>query len=370
MKDLHDNKTLDWCEELKNKGGLNELALFAGAGGGVLGSHLLGWNTVCAVERDAYAAQVLAQRQNDGILKPFPIWSDITSFDGKPWEGVVDVVSGGFPCQDISAAGKGAGIDGERSGLWAEMARIICEVRPSFVFVENSPMLVGRGLTRVISDLAKMGYDAQWSRFSASNFGAPHIRDRIWIVAKWNQLFPHPNLHWSGRWQQQQEGIKESSYAIPNPKSIGCKKNGLPIGKKSQKPLLGVDCENVGNSCSERLNTWRNNNSKYDWDVACTTSKDSAALSNTSSIGLSRPGESWFTSDPAENPKWQANRTFYECVGHIWGIKSRLGRVANGVAYRVDRLKAIGNGQVPIVAKSAFEYLSESSLNESVGGGM
>lgn len=338
MKDLHDNKTLDWCEELKNKGGLNELALFAGAGGGVLGSHLLGWNTVCAVERDAYAAQVLAQRQNDGVLKPFPIWSDVTSFDGKPWKGIVDVVSGGFPCQDISAAGKGAGIDGERSGLWAEMARIISEVRPKFVLVENSPMLVGRGLTRVISDLAKMGYDAQWSRLSASNFGAPHQRDRLWIVA-----------HTQG---------------------IRLNKKGLSIGKKSQKPLLRVDCENVGNSRSERLNTWRNNNSKYDWDVACTTSKDSAALSNTSSIGLSRQGESWFSSDPAENPKGQANRTFYECVGHIWGIKSRLGRVANGVAYRVDRLKAIGNGQVPIVAKSAFEYLSESSLNESVGGGV
>ncbi|MFW2097789.1 DNA cytosine methyltransferase [Acinetobacter sp. ULE_I057] len=338
MKDLHDNKTLDWCEELKNKGGLNELALFAGAGGGVLGSHLLGWNTVCAVERDAYAAQVLAQRQNDGILKPFPIWSDITSFDGKPWKGVVDVVSGGFPCQDISAAGKGAGIDGERSGLWAEMARIVGEVRPKFVLVENSPMLVGRGLTRVISDLAKMGYDAQWARLSASNFGAPHQRDRLWIVA-----------HTQG---------------------IRLNKKGLSIGKKSQKPLLRVDCENVGNSRSERLNTWRNNNSKYDWDVACTTSKDSAALSNTSSIGLSRQGESWFSSDPAENPKGQTNRTFYECVGHIWGIKSGLGRVANGVAYRVDRLKAIGNGQVPIVAKSAFEYLSESSLNESVGGGV
>src|SRR5574340_287710 len=105
-------------------GGLRELALFAGAGGGILGGKLLGWRTVCAVERDAYAAQVLAQRQNDGILAPFPIWSDVCSFDGKPWRGIVDVVSGGFPCQDISVAGKGAGITGERSGLWSEMVRI------------------------------------------------------------------------------------------------------------------------------------------------------------------------------------------------------------------------------------------------------
>ena len=109
---------------------MNELALFAGAGGGILGGHLLGWRTVCAVERDAYAAQVLAQRQNDGTLRPLPIWSDVCSFEGKQWRGVIDVVSGGFPCQDISGAGKGAGIEEERSGLWKQMARIIGEVRP------------------------------------------------------------------------------------------------------------------------------------------------------------------------------------------------------------------------------------------------
>ena len=136
---------------------MNELALFAGAGGGILGGYLLGWHTVCGVERDAYAAQVLAQRQNDRALRPFPIWSDVCSFDGTAWQGIVDVVSGGFPCQDISGAGKGAGIEGERSGLWREMARIIREVRPKFVFLENSPLLVGRGLAVVLGDLAKMG---------------------------------------------------------------------------------------------------------------------------------------------------------------------------------------------------------------------
>ena len=278
----------------ENKHGeLNELALFAGAGGGILGSHLLGWNTVCAVERDAYAAQVLAQRQNDGILKPFPIWSDITTFDGRPWKGIVDVISGGFPCQDISSAGSGSGINGSRSGLWFEMARIIGEVRPRFVLVENSPLLVSRGLSTVISDLAKMGYDAQWARFSASNFGAPHQRDRIWIVA--------------------------------NTKSIRFNSNGLPFRKEKEKSVFSINSEN---------------------------------MANTTSIRLSGSGQSWFSSDPAENPKWQADRTFYERVGHIWGIESRLGRVANGVAYRVDRLKAIGNGQVPVVAKCAFNSLS------------
>src|SRR5574343_301172 len=124
---------------------MNELALFAGAGGGLLGSRLLGWRTVCAVEYEQYAAEVLLHRQNTGELEAFPIWDDVRTFDGRPWRGIVDVVSGGFPCQDISAAGRGAGIEGSRSGMWKEMRRIIGEVLPRFVFVENSPLLVGRG---------------------------------------------------------------------------------------------------------------------------------------------------------------------------------------------------------------------------------
>ena len=86
---------------------VNELALFAGAGGGILGGKLLGWRTVCAVEWEPYPASVLCARQNDGFLPPFPIWDDVQTFDGKPWRGIVDVVSGGFPCQDISVAGGG-----------------------------------------------------------------------------------------------------------------------------------------------------------------------------------------------------------------------------------------------------------------------
>ena len=144
---------------------MNELALFAGVGGGILGARLLGLRTVCAVEINTFCARRLMQRQNEGHLPPFPIWDDVCTFDGRPWRGIAQVVSGGFPCQDISQAGKGAGIDGERSGLWGEMSRIIGEVRPKYVLVENSPMLVHRGLTRVTSDLAKMGYDAKWGVF-------------------------------------------------------------------------------------------------------------------------------------------------------------------------------------------------------------
>lgn len=162
---------------------MNELALFAGAGGGILGGKLLGWRTVCAVEWDEHARRVLAARQDDGCLDPFPIWDDVQTFDGKPWRGLVDVVSGGFPCQDISIAGKGDGIDGERSSMWKHMARIVGEVVPRFVFVENSPMLVGRGLARVLGDLASMGYDAKWGVVGADAVSAPHKRERLWLVA-------------------------------------------------------------------------------------------------------------------------------------------------------------------------------------------
>ena len=162
---------------------MNELALFAGAGGGILGGHLLGWRTVCAVEIEDYPRQVLLARQRDGILPRFPIWDDVTTFDGREWKGRVDVVSGGFPCQDISCAGSGAGLGGSRSGLWSEMARIIGEVQPRYVFVENSPMLTSRGIGVVLGDLAALGYDARWGVLGAADVGGCHIRSRLWVVA-------------------------------------------------------------------------------------------------------------------------------------------------------------------------------------------
>lgn len=188
-----------------NDEGLRELALFAGAGGGILGGHLLGWRTVCAVEYNAYARSVLLARQNDGTLSPFPVWDDVRTFDGKPWRGLVDVVSGGFPCQDISAAGKGAGLEGERSGLWSEFARIIGEVRPKFVYVENSPVLTSRGLHRVLGDLAAMGFDAEWGVLGAHHAGAVHARERIWIAANANGI-EHQGASYAWRRQRQSSG--------------------------------------------------------------------------------------------------------------------------------------------------------------------
>jgi DNA (cytosine-5)-methyltransferase 1 len=243
------------------RGDMNELALFAGAGGGILGGKLLGWTTVCAVEWEPYPASVLVARQNDGLLPPFPIWDDVQTFDGKPWRGIVDVVSGGFPCQDISAAGKGAGIDGERSGMWREMARIIHEVQPRFAFVENSPMLTSRGLGTVLGDLASMGFDARWGVLGAADVGANHKRERIWIVA-----------------------------------------NSMRQGRKGGKVITSAG----------KSKSWCN-------EQFARLLQDSTKLA----------------------------------------IPTNSGRgIHDGVAARVDRLKAIGNGQVPLCAATAWRILS------------
>lgn len=159
---------------------MRTLHLFAGAGGGIIADMMLGHTPVAAVEIDPFCREVLKARQRDGWLPEFEIFEDVREFDGTKWRGKVDCICGGFPCQDISCAGKGAGIHGERSGLFFEMARIVNEVRPRYVFMENSPNLVCRGLEAVLWTMAQMGYDSRWCVLSAAAVGAMHRRDRWW----------------------------------------------------------------------------------------------------------------------------------------------------------------------------------------------
>ena len=156
---------------------MNELALFAGAGGGILGGKLLGWRTVCAVEWEAYPASVLCARQNDGLLPPFPIWDDVCTFDGKPWRGIVDVVSGGFPCQAYSTAASGRNTADD---LWSEMRRIVADVAPLYIFAENVSRVA---IDQAADDCESMGYKTKALQLSASDLGADHIRKRYWLFA-------------------------------------------------------------------------------------------------------------------------------------------------------------------------------------------
>ncbi len=324
---------------------MNELALFAGAGGGILGGHLLGWRTVCAVEWEQYPASVLCARQNDGLLPPFPIWDDVQTFDGKPWRGIVDVVSGGFPCQDISAAGKGAGIDGERSGMWGEMARIIHEVRPKFVFVENSPMLTSRGLGRVLGDLASMGFDAKWGVLGAADIGANHQRDRIWIVAKWRGQLSHSQHNRIRWWEQQQESLEKEERNVANSSNQRLWSCGRGNGWKFNR-------EN---------RTWRDNQEGSGTNVELAEIGEPQDLEKeVSDSSVGRLQRSWKHEQSINSTKsrdGQANELIYGCSSDFWSTEPDVGRVVDGMAARVDRLKAIGNGQVPLCAATAWRVL-------------
>ncbi len=313
---------------------MNELALFAGAGGGILGGKLLGWRTVCAVEWEAYAASVLCARQNDGALPAFPIWDDVRTFDGRPWRGIVDVVSGGFPCQDISAAGKGAGIEGERSGMWTEMARIIGEVRPAYAFVENSPMLTSRGLGRVLGDLAALGYDARWGVLGAVDAGAPHKRDRIWIVA-------HADLH------------EHRANGRPQNKASAVSRNSRQTGFTGRTGRASDDAKVLADSNGGGLEgrKHRAGADAQGWQEPHGSVGKRGGMADADNI---RCRESVTTSQ--EKQKRRAETTIGE--RSWWATEPDLGRVAHGVAARVDRLKAIGNGQVPAVAALAWEMLT------------
>jgi len=163
---------------------MNELALFAGAGGGLLASKwLLGWRTVCYVEWETYAVEVLKARIRDGWLDDAPIWDDAFTFDGRPWRGCVDIVTAGFPCQPFSIAGKGRSEADPRNG-WPAVIRILREVRPRFALLENVPNLLAKPYARVIfGELAEAGYDAEWDCITAEEVGANHRRERLWILA-------------------------------------------------------------------------------------------------------------------------------------------------------------------------------------------
>ena len=295
---------------------MNELALFAGAGGGILGGQLLGWRTVCAVEWEAYPASVLCARQNDGLLESFPIWDDVQTFDGKPWRGIVDVVSGGFPCQDISVAGNGDGLDGERSGMWREMARIIGEVRPRFAFVENSPMLVTRGLERVLADLTAMGYDSRWGVISAADIGANHRRERIWIVAKAQSSYS--NL--------------QSAYAKQE-----CKHDWSKEPDRSGAGKVGtLDAEETNVSDTESCGGGRITRELQTQDEQQKTERQKTRLRQ-----FDNASQGFATSS-----LW-------------WQVEPNVGRMVDGLDSGVDRLKAIGNGQVPLCAATAWRVLTK-----------
>jgi len=217
----------------------------------------------------------------------------------------VDVLCGGFPCQDLSYAGRGAGLAGERSGLWRHFARIIGELRPRYVIVENVPALTVRGLDTVLADLAACGFDAEWDHLPASAFGAPHRRDRIWLVA-----YPHDagrgERRWAGPDATQQPALERRGEVCPY--CAPDEQCGLCAGHERRAAMAHADGQ-AGN-------------------------------------GTRAPGEALPRPGEVERPGRRGSG-----IGNPWESEPDVGRVAHGVPDRVHRLRALGNALVPQIAE-------------------
>lgn len=263
---------------------LRVLSLFAGIGGFDLGLERTGgFKTVAVAETDDYASKVLALRFPDA-----PNVGDVTAAEYPN----ADIICAGFPCQDISFAGAGAGLAGARSGLWREVVRAIRVVRPRYALLENVAALLSRGLDTVLGDLAEIGHDAEWHCIPASAVGAPHIRDRVWIVAE--PQHPDANSVRSHRAQEHVEGNVEPAH--------------------EQVGIVG----SVG-----------------------------ALLADAERIGQPRSRQPIDSSDQAKDRKGQAGDALDVGVGNIWSAEPNVGRVAHGIPKRVDRLRCLGNVVVP-----------------------
>ena len=303
---------------------LRELALFAGAGGGILGSILLGFRVVCAVEIDPYCREVLLRRQEEGHLEAFPIWDDVRSFDGKAWRGRVDIISLGPPCQGWSVAGKQAGVDDERN-LWPEAYRVIQEVNPGYILFENVPG-IRTYLPVVIRDLRRAGYAVERPlTVAAAALGAGHIRRRVWIRADANE-----------HGQQQQKGSKREEQG----RHRDCAATALP------PHASGI---------TERVTD----------DEASTEPRQRARVS--SECILARGGEQTLLADDIrdgirEQPGRgrRASRAEETILARTpwWDAEPGLARLVRRPPYRVDRISATGNIQVPAVARAAWELLT------------
>jgi len=293
---------------------LRVLDLFSGIGGFSLGlDRAGGFETVSFCEMKPHAQAVLAEHW-PGI----PCHDDVTTYDFK--EGEADVITAGFPCQDISFAGAGAGLSGARSGLYREVIRAIRVVRPLYAVLENVAALLGRGLGTVLGDLASVGYDSEWHCIPASAVGAPHRRDRIWIVAH-----PRGEQHEGGR---------------------------APLSGSLAAQLSRANSDAPGERCSEEGGL-RYDEPKERASCICQEVAD-ADLLNVQGVVPS-------LSDPEEWERQEWGQAGSRGDGNRWwSVEPDVGRVAHGVPNRVDRLEELGNAVVPQVPEIIGRAILES----------
>lgn len=284
-------------------------SLFAGIGGFDLGFERAGLKCLWQVEKDKYCLKIL-EKHWPNVQR----FDDILTLKNPPY---VDVICGGFPCQDISNAGKRKGIKGERSGLWTEMLRIICEVRPKYIVVENVAALINRGLSTVLGELAESGYDAEWQVLSAAAFGAPHLRERVFIVA-----YPRND---TDRTESRQKGKEEEIQG--KHRSSRC--SGMSCGASS-------NTRNVANSNS---NGTKRDKSEDRKGGRIKQNGQNVSYSDIDGLERKKP----------ERGRSGQSRLLTKC--DWWSIEPDVGRVAHGVSRRLDRLKCLGNAVVPQITE-------------------
>lgn len=306
--------------------------LFAGAGGGILADLIMGHRPIVAVEWDDYAAGVLRARSKDGWFDGLEVWhGDVREFNAHDYQGRVDCIHAGFPCQDISVAGGQAGVEqGTRSGLYREVLRIADEVRPRYLFLENVSNIVGgddgRMLRTVVGDLAERGFDAVWTCLSAAQVGANHKRDRWWLLG-----YPSGKL---GNVGQPNREHGESSAS----------KLGSSDGS-SNMAYPRRELRSEGNAAQLDAETQKRTTSAIHNQSSCS----GQALAHTNGSHGQR-NQCTHRSEPQSADYGEHG---------WWGTEPAVGRVANGVANRSHRLRALGNGQVPLQCAVAFTYLWE-----------
>ena len=335
--------------------GMKVLDLFSGIGGFSLGLERAGMETVAFCEIEDFPRKVLAKHW-PGV----PIYDDVRKLDGKQFRGTVDVVCGGFPCQDVSVAGKGKGFGGERTSLYAEMLRIIGECQPGYAIFENVTGLLsgeqGRWFAKFLYDLAEIGYDAEWHCISASELGANHHRDRVWIISypKYDGQ-PASEVRESNQERDgsDQEGQKSASEtARPgNAEILGntekLQRNvGNDNGKDSQRKISepgDTGCENdMANTKSQQ-----DRRREREGIQRHTGGKGKQVLPNAISKRQPRQRQPIKPLLAEAIKNWQTINAESGCISGVWSTEPELGRVANGVPDRTHRLKGLGNAVVP-----------------------
>ena len=304
---------------------MNGLDLFSGIGG--IAEALSPWvETVAYCENDQHAQAVLLSRMSRGEIHTAPIWDDVTTLRGSDLPEI-NIISGGFPCQDISNAGNKKGLGGERSGLFGEIIRLSSEIRPQFIFLENVSAITIRGLSAVAAEISGLRYDCRWGLLSAYDMGAPHIRERWWLLANSKR---EGELQSKGSEQKKRGRISngcENMADSPSYRRNGKRSRGAIEKRLQPRPKRPGKLEGrfegrgkiMGDTTKQRLPIW-------------------------SGGEVGQPGPlTEFERSSGKGKKWEIERDF--CG------------VAHGVSHRGDRIRALGNSVVPQCAREAFKRL-------------